>query len=279
MTVRVVTDSTCDLPDDCIDQYGITVVPNYINFDGLSYRDGVSLSRQEFYERLPTLQYPAKTSSASPYEFAQTYERLARQGASQIISIHVPQAWSNIINAASLAAATVRTVPVTVFDSGQLSLGLGFQALVAAREAALGRRTQDIITTLEDMAARVFVVAVLDTLDYLRRSGRVSALQSRLGSILKIKPLITVHCGQIEMVRERTARHAIGRLMQMVDEHAPLEQLGVLHTRAVAAAQDLYQKVAQFVPQGTTVHTLEAAPVIGAHAGPGAVGLAFVAAQ
>jgi fatty acid-binding protein DegV len=263
LTVRVVTDSTCDLPDDCIEQYGITVVPNYINFDGSSYRDGVSLSRQEFYERLPTLQYPAKTSSASPYEFAQTYERLARQGASQIISIH----------------ATVRTVPVTVFDSGQLSLGLGFQALVAAQEAALGRRTRDIITTLEDMAARVFVVAVLDTLDYLRRSGRVSALQSRLGSILKIKPLMTVHCGQIEMVRERTARHAIGRLMQMVDEHAPLEQLGVLHTRAVAAAQDLYQKVAQFVPQGTTVHTLEAAPVIGAHAGPGAVGLAFVAAQ
>ena len=139
MTIRVVTDSNCDLPPDLVKEHGIAVVPLHINVGRESYLDGVEMSRQQFYEGLPSFKTHPTTSVPSPGEFYQVYRRLADEGADQILSIHISVALSAVVNSARLAAEELPDLPVTVYDSGNLTLGTGFQVLAAAHAAGIGR--------------------------------------------------------------------------------------------------------------------------------------------
>jgi DegV family protein with EDD domain len=278
MSIRIVTDSNCDLPAEILSRYGISVVPLYINVGSNSYLDGIELSRQEFYRSLPGYAHHPTTSVPGQRKFQEVYDRLAAEGATEILSIHIAVSLSGVLNSARLGAEQSQ-LPVTVFDSGQLTLGTGLQVLAAAEAAAAGAPMTEIVTLVEDLVARTHTFAALDTVEFLRRSGRLSRFQYSLASVLRIRPLLKMHRGEIDMERVRTRRRSIQRLMELVAELGPLEQLALVHTGAPERAQALHQQALDLFPPGREVMSAEVTPVIGAHVGPGAVGFAAVQAS
>ena len=277
MTIGIVTDSTCDLPAEIVAEYGITVVPLYINFGTESYLDGVELSRVEFYERLPDCDPPPTTAIPGPQMFIQTYEQLAAEGATEILSIHISVSLSGTVNAARLAAEEA-SVPVTVLDSGSLSMGIGFLAWTAAQAAAEGHSMDEIVALLEEQGQRTHVFAALDTLEFLRRSGRMNRVMAVLGSWLQMKPLLKMHSGEATAEKIRTTEHATERLISLLSEQTPLEKVALVHTHALDRVDELRQKVQHLLPEGELL-SMDITPVFGTHLGPGAIGFACVTAR
>jgi DegV family protein with EDD domain len=278
MTIKVVTDSTCDLPAEIAAQYGITVVPLYINIGDRGYLDGVEISRQEFYEGL--VDYDPFPTTATPGidTFAKVYDKLAEEGATQVLSIHISISLSAIMDVARSAAKETSSIPVTVFDSQQLSLGIGFLVLAAAKAAAEGRSMEEIIALLEEQTSRTYVFAALDTLEFLQRSGRMNMVVARLGTFLQIKPLLKMHAGKPTGERVRTRERAIQRLIQLVADLGTIEKLALVHTNAPEAAQELYKQARHLFPDEEAPLSVDVTPVIGAHIGPGVIGFTCIAA-
>ena len=277
MTIRIVTDSNCDLPQDAIDHYGITVVPMYINIGARSYLDGIDMTRQEFYEGLPHFEAHPMTSVPGPGTLVEIFDRLADDGATEILSLHIAGSLSAMVNSARLAAEEWVRLPVTIFDSGNLTLGTGLEVLAAARAAAEGRAMDDIVALLEDQSRRTYCFAALDTVEYLRRSGRLTRFQSGLASVLRIKPLLRMNHGNFDMERVRTRGKALDRVLELLNGLGPLEELALVHTHAPQAAEALGRRATHLAPGGVISLSAEVTPVIGTHIGPGAVG--FVAVQ
>lgn len=174
MSVRIVTDSTCDLPAETISRYGICVVPLYINVGEQGFLDGIDISREEFYEKLPKFPVHPTTAVPSPQKFRALYDSLADESATEVLSIHISVSLSAVVNVAHTAAKETSSIPVTVFDSQQLSLGTGFLVETAARMAAAGSSIAEILSALNAQITRSHVFAVLDTLEFLKRSGRMN---------------------------------------------------------------------------------------------------------
>jgi DegV family protein with EDD domain len=275
MTIKIVTDSTCDLPNDLIQELGVTVVPLYINVGDKGYLDGVEISREEFYTQLPDFDVHPTTGTPGTETFTQVYETLASEGAAQILSIHISKSLSATVEVAESAAKMFDRVPMTVLDSRQLSLGTGFQVETAARMAQQGKTLDEILQALDDLAKRTYVAASLETLEYLRRSGRMNGFMTGLGTLLQLKPILTMKKGLPGSVRVRTTAKAEERLMRMLAEHQPIERFALLHTNAPAEAEAFRTKIAGLVPE-SDVYSMDITPVIGAHIGPGAVGYAIV---
>jgi len=278
MTIKIVTDSTCDLPEEFITKYGINVIPLYINIGNRGYLDGVEISRQEFYEVLADSDPLPTTATPAIDAFRKIYDRLAEEGASHVLSIHISISLSATVDVARAAARETHSVPVTVFDSQQLSLGTGFLVIEAAKAAAEGRSIEEIIALLEDQTGRTYVFAALDTLEFLKRSGRMNGVVARLGSLLQIKPLLKMHAGEPTGERVRTRARAIKRLIQQVTELGTIEKLALVHTNAPVAAQDLYKKARHLFPNEEIPLSVNVTPVLGAHIGPGVVGFACISA-
>jgi DegV family protein with EDD domain len=278
MTINIVTDSTCDLTAHLVKQHNITVIPMFINFGNQEFRDGMDLSRQEFYERLPHFQ-PSPTTAVPGIDiFRETYEQLADKGATEILSIHISEKFSGIVNVARQAAVMTRDIPISVFDSRQLSLGMGFEVLTAAKAIANGKSLQEILQKLEEQISRTHVFAALDTLEFLRRSGRMNAAISRLGEILQIKPLLKMYNGNPTAERVRTKKKAFQRLKELVNEAAPLEQLAILHSNALERA-DLFLGEIKHMLHEQVVFIEEITPILGAHLGPGVIGIACISVK
>ncbi len=277
MPIRIVTDSTCDLPGSVVEKHGITVIPLYINVGGESYLDGVDLSRKEFYTRLPSYPVPPTTAVPGHDTFARTYRKLASEGASEILSLHISPSLSGVLDIARITAREVSEVKVTVLDSRQLSLGLGFSVLAAARAAAKGRSMDEILALLEDQIPRTRVFAALDTMEYLRRSGRVNHLVANIGDLLRIKPLLIMNDGVASSERVRTQKGAYDRLVQLVRDLGPVEQLALVHTNAPERAEALWAQTQALYPHIREPLSVDVTPVLGTHLGPGTVGFAVVA--
>ena len=277
MTIRIVTDSTCDLPPAVIAEQGITTVPLYINIGDESYLDGQDLSRQEFYQKLPEYEPFPTTAAPSPAIFREAYQSLAGEGATEVLSIHISVSLSAVVDVARVAAREEDSVAVTVFDSRQLSMGTGFLVLSAAEAAADGRSMDEITALLEEQISRTHVFAALDTLEFLRRSGRMNSVMAGLGSVLRIKPLLTMYDGTPGSERVRTRRRATARLISLLEDLIPLEQVALVHTHAPERAEELRHQVQHLLPAGE-VPSVDITPVIGAHIGPNAVGFACVTA-
>jgi len=277
MTIRIVTDSTCDLPDEVLGEFGIGVVPLYINFGAASYLDGVELARPDFYERLPEADPSPTTAIPGSQAFLDVYDALAHQGATEIISVHVSSALSGTADAAKMAARQA-SVPVTVVDSGSLTLGLGFLVWEAARMAVEGCTCDEILVRLGAMRRRTHVFAALDTLEFLRRSGRMSGVVTRLGGWLRLKPLLKMNDGESTSEKVRTSEGAIKRLVALLEARLPLERVALVHTHALERAR-LLQDRAQHLLAGLPVLSVDITPVLGTHLGPGAVGFACVESE
>jgi len=278
MTIKIVTDSTCDLPQKVIQDLGITVIPLFINIFDKGYLDGVEITRKDFYTNLPNYAVHPTTSIPELNSFTQAYEALSSLGAVEILSIHVSESLSGTIGVAHSAARQIDQIPVTVRDSGQLSLGTGFQVEAAARMAKEGKTIEEILAVLDNIMPRTFVAAGLQTLDYLRRSGRMNAFMAGLGSILQLKPILTMKDGQPGSERVRTASKAESRLVEMLEEHQPIERFALLHTNAPEEADAFYSRITDLIPDGH-VYSMDITPVIGVHIGPGAVGYAIISKE
>ena len=278
MTIRIVTDSASDLPAGLQARYGISVVPIYVQSGMRTYRDGIDISRQEFYERLPTFHPAPTTGVPSPEVFIQVYERLVAEGATAILSIHLAPSLSSMVEVARVAAGRTAAVPVTVFDSQQLSMGMGFLAVRAAEAAEAGHSLDDIQAMLEEQIARTHTAAALDTLEFLRRSGRMSGVAARLGNLLQIKPILKMYNGTPTAERVRTRRHAIERLVAMLRALAPLEHVAFLHANVPERAAELRDQVQDLLPAGDIPIEI-ITPVLGTHIGPGVVGFSCVRAR
>lgn len=276
MGIRIVTDSTCDLPQEIVNEFGITVIPLYINYGDQGFLDGVDISRKEFYESLPDSDPLPTTATPGVNVFKDVYERLAKEGASEIISIHISINLSATVEIARKAADATRIVPVTVIDSQQLSLGVGFQVLTAARAAMKGKTVDEIISILENQISRTYVIAALDTLEFLRRSGRMNAAVERIGSLLRIKPMLIMHNGNPTAERVRTRKGVIKRIIKFVSELGNLEEIALVHTNAIEAAKELYRQARDLFPDSGEPLIVDVTPVLGANIGPGVVGFACI---
>ncbi|MGE5250133.1 MAG: DegV family protein [Bacteroidota bacterium] len=278
MKLGIVTDSTSDLPPYLAEQHGIQVVPSVLIMSGVEYLDGRGLHRDEFYARLPGLQSPPTTAAASLGEFASRYDLLLSNGCDQVLSIHAPATLTAIVNTARQAAQAY-SGRITCVDSGSVSLGLGWQVIAAAEAAEMG--LQAALDAAASTRQRVRVFAALDTLEYVRRSGRIPAPLAALGGLLSIKPLIELAEGEVRPVGAvRTSSQADQRLLSFLLQRGVLHRLAILHTGAEARARGfldaLMQRASQSVPR--EVLFVNVTPVIGTHVGPDGLGFASVSA-
>jgi DegV family protein with EDD domain len=207
--------------------------------------------------------------------FKNTYQTLANQGFTEILSIHISEKLSATVNVARNAAQEFKQIPVTVRDAGQLSLGTGLQVEHAARMAAEGKSMKEIEAALDDLRSRTFVAARLDTLEFLRRSGRMNAFLAGIGSLLQLKPILTMQNGLPGSERVRTTHKAEARLLKMLEERQPIEHFSLLHTNSPEQAMAFHEQAAHLIPAEIT-YSMDITPVIGAHLGPGAVGYVIV---
>ncbi len=275
MTIKLVTDSTSDMSQEVVKELGITVVPLFINIGDKGYLDGVEISRQEFYTNLPNYSAHPTTGTPGTDAIMQVYKQLADEGASQILSIHISKSLSATVDIAKSSANDFDQVPVVVRDSQQLSTGTGFQVETAARMAMQGETLDEIIKTLDSLAERSFVAARLNTLEFLRRSGRMNAFMTGIGSLLQLKPILTMKNGLPGSERVRTTAKAEARLLEMLEELQPIERFALLHTNAPTEAKAFQSRIAHLIPKGK-IYSMDITPVIGAHIGPGAVGYAVI---
>jgi DegV family protein with EDD domain len=276
MKIGIVTDSTSDIPSYLVEQHELEVIPSILVLDGKEYVDGLSISRDDFYKRLPSLQTPPTTAAPSIGDFSARYDSLIKRGCDHILSIHPAGLLTTIVNSARQAAQNYAD-RVTVIDSSSLSLGLGFQVLAAAEAAENG--LQAALSAIDSTRKHLKVYAALDTMENLKRSGRVPGAVAALGGLLSIKPLIELIEGEVKPIAAvRTTKQANERILNLLLQQGKLERLAVLHTGAEARAKEflntLMQKASQSVPRDILM--VNVTTVIGTHVGPNGLGFASI---
>jgi DegV family protein with EDD domain len=276
--VKVVTDSTADIPAQLVKELGISVIPTYVMFGSETFRDGVDLPRQQFYKKLLATRVIPTTAAPPPAVYEEVYRRLAEE-TDEIVSIHLLSRYSGLYNSAVLAARNISRARIEVIDSGQVTMGYGWMVVAAAEAARRGEPLERIRDLVEGMKPRSRVLAILDTFEFLYRGGRVDWVRSVLGTVLRIKPMIEVHLGEVQLVeRTRTLERSLGRLLERVRTLEPLERAIVLHANAAGVAETLADRLQTLLPAWDRLVD-QAGVTIASHAGPGAVGIACVTAR
>lgn len=273
--IRVVTDSTADLPRELIEKYGITVVPLKVMFGEKIYRDGVDLTPREFFQKLRRAPDLPTTSQPSPQEFVEAYRPLVEEGAS-IVSIHISSALSGTLQSAKLAKAILGYEDLEIIDSRLVSLALGMVVLAAAERADEGCSKEEVLVRVNQIIDRLQAYFLVDTLEYLQRGGRIGKAQAFLGSLLNVKPICTLKEGIIypyEKVRGKAK--AVERLAEIVEEkftpRVPL-WCTLVHGDDAEGLEQLREKLEKRVNIGRLLLG-EIGPVVGTHGGPGLLGV------
>lgn len=273
MTVRIVTDSSCDLRGTEIEELNIEVVPLSIRFGDNEFVDREELTVGDFYYRLERSQELPETSAPSPGRFAKAFESQLEAGADSIVCINLSAGLSATMQSAVTAADSI-DADIRVIDSRTITAGLGTMVLAAAQLAADGADIKTIIDTVESMTRRTRVFGALDTLDNLKKGGRIGGAQALLGSILSIKPIIDISSGEVEEAgRQRTRRKSLMWLRDKLAEFSAVENLAVMHGEA-PDIDDFLAMLDSSVPHEVT-RVDKIGAVIGAHGGPRVMGIAF----
>jgi DegV family protein with EDD domain len=278
--VIVATDSAANLPSSLIKQYGIAVIPLWVKMETRFYRDGIDIQPLEFFQRLRERVREVGTSQPAPGEWLEFYRRLQDQ-AEAIVSVHVTSRYSGVVDAARAAAAELAPFPIEVVDTGTIAMAEGFVALAAARAAEAGASLSEVMERVRDLTPRVDLIAALETIEYAVRGGRMATAAHLLSSLLRIKPLVRVQGNEVNIFsKTRTRAKALRTLLDELAERVgdmPLH-VAVLYTDALEEAQRLQDEVVTHF-RCEEVYLEVATPVLGVHAGPGAVGLAFYAGE
>ncbi|NLT53473.1 MAG: DegV family protein, partial [Actinomycetales bacterium] len=279
--VAVVTDSTAYLSPDLVAEHGLTVVPLQVVVGGRARAEGIEVSSRTVAEALRGWT-PVTTSRPAPAVFAETYRKLAAQGATRIVSVHLSGELSGTVSAARTAAEEVADVTrVEVVDSRMMAMGMGYAVLAAARTAAEGGDLASVARVAAEVAGATRGWVYVDTLEYLRRGGRVSTLQTLFGSALSVKPLLGLVDGRLELLeRVRTASRALTRLEELVVAEAGAAPVDVTvhHLDAPERAERMAGRLESHLPGLRELNVIEVGAVVGAHVGPGMLAVAMAPA-
>lgn len=271
--IRVVTDSAADLPPEVRARLGITVVPLTVRFGNETFTDGTDLDAASFWSRLETSPGLPETAAPSAGAFIEAWEGLAAKGAAGILVVSLSSRLSATHQAAVIAAENFRGVPVRVVDSRTVSMAQGLVAIAAAEAAGTGSTLDDVAAVTLDAAAEVDILVALDTVDFLRRGGRVGGAQAMIGGLLDVKPLLTVADGVVAAAgRVRTRSKARAAIVDRASDHSPAPRMAVLH-----GGSDDIDAVVEAIRAAVGEHVIvaELGPVVGTHAGPGTIGVAY----
>jgi DegV family protein with EDD domain len=269
MGVKIVTDSTADIPKDVARALGIAVVPVYVRFGNETYRDGVDMSSSQFFRKLEISPHHPTTSQPSPEDFAMLYKEVG-QNADGIVSIHISSKLSGTVNSAKLGRERAGiNCPVEIVDSTFNSMGLGLLAIAAARLARGNARVTDIVVETRHAISKIHMLGVFNTVRYLIAGGRISKAASKVADILNVKPLFTFREGEVALAGvSRTYSKAINRLCEFVKSKKSIAELSIVHSQVAIEAEALKQRFKDIVnPEKVIVSELGAA--LGSHGGPG----------
>jgi len=270
--VAIVTDSTADLPPERAKALGIHVVPLVVRIDEQSYEDGSELPPEAYYDKLRAAKRLPTTSQPSAGRFKAAYESIEGD---EIVSIHISGRLSGTLNSAQAAAAELTGKRVRVIDSRTVSLSLGYLTELGAEAARAGAGLDEVCDAVQGSIDKTGFYAVLDTLQHAQRSGRIGFAQALLGSMLQIKPILTIRDGTVQPVdRPRTMRKGLERLAELTEQDMPLARLAVPHANNEPMARQLAERLASVAPAGIDVITTGA--VVGTHCGPGAVATCYL---
>jgi DegV family protein with EDD domain len=275
--IAVVTDSTAYIPLEHLGDFEIPVIPLWLIWGDERFRDGVDISPSEFYERLPASRAFPTTSQPSRGEFEQFFQQTGAE-AEAVVGVFISSKLSATVTNASLAAGDMAAPEVRVVDSLSASMGLGFAALAAARAAADSKPLDEVVRAAESVRDRAHVIFVPDTLEFLHRGGRIGGAKRLLGTALNIKPLLQLHNGAVEpLASVRTRKRALATLLQTAEErvgNGRIAEAAVIHAACAEAAAAVAENVKKRFGL-ESVSVADMSPVIGTHAGPGTIGLAF----
>lgn len=271
--VKVVTDSTADIPSEIIRSLDIAVVPIYVVFGDKVYRDRVDISEEDFYRRLVSDSIFPTTSVPSPKDFADVYSRLAND-TDEIISIHLTSKESGIYNSALLGKQLVeKKCHIEVVDSQSISMSYGLLAMAAAREARAGASLSQVVESVRRSIQRIHILFLVDTLKYVVRGGRIGKAQGMLGTVLGVRPLLTMRDGDLSISGiARTRLKAVQRLYDFAGGFPGLKEAAVSYTTNRDEAEALAKRIEAASPQAP-VYVTRVGPALGTHAGPGAMGI------
>jgi DegV family protein with EDD domain len=276
--IAVVTDSVACVPKELLERYHIHVVPFHVIWDGRVYTDGVDLTPEEFYRLFGQSKSFPTTAQPSLADFVRTYARLS-EDAEGIVSIHIPEELTGAVNVARMAARDAASVPVRVVDSRMTTMAQGFVVLEAARTAAAGGTLDEVVAAAEALIPKVDFFATLDDLKHLHRGGRIGEAATLLGSKLRINPILSLAHGRVRVLGVvRSRRKAEQKMLEMMEEHVGQRPLhaSAFHGDALEEAQRMGEEI-QSRFNCVEFYVTEFAPVMGAHTGPGVVGVAFYA--
>jgi DegV family protein with EDD domain len=279
MPVRIVTDSSCDLTAEEVAKHGVEVVPLSIRFGETEYEDRTELSVDDFYAKLAESAVLPETAAPAPGKFEAAFRRHQQAGADAVVCINLSAELSATMQSAQNAAkATEGELDVRVVDSRSITAGLGTQVVLAAEAAASGASVDDVVALVDDLAARTHVFGALDTLDNLKKGGRIGGAQALVGSLLSIKPILDISTGRVEEAgKARTRKKALEVLRDKTANAGPIEHLTVHHGFAPDVEQmlDLLDPI---VPR-QQIRVGVIGPVIGTHGGPRVMGVTWLAAR
>ncbi|MCZ6508220.1 MAG: DegV family protein [Acidobacteria bacterium] len=276
MTVRIVTDSTADMPAEMAQELGIPVVPLSVVFGEESLKEGSEISHDVFYERLARAKDLPTTASPSVGDFLDTYRDVLKE-TDEIVSVHLSSKLSATYSAATQAAAILAEegARIEVVDSRTVSMGMMFMCQAAVKAAAEGASVEEIREIIDDMSPRISVYVVLDTLEYVRRGGRIGRARAFLGTMLRVKPILSFDGGEVHPEeRVRTRSLALDRLFQMVTSNPKIEEVGVAYSINAEEAEGLRQRLSEALAMDVQMTRIGA--VAGVHGGPGVLGVGFL---
>ena len=269
MKIQVITDSTCDLPVTVYKELNIEVVPIYLRFGDKTYRDGVDITKEEFYTLLSTSLIHPATSQPNPEDFAAVYRENCRNS-DGIISIHVSSKISGTYNSATMACKAVKSqCPIVVIDSGFNSAGLGLITLAAARKAKAGASLNEIVEEVQKAIGQVRMFGLFETMKYLARSGRVNKTIAAASDFIKVVPLLTFHEGEIIRAGlARTVNRGMDRICDFVARNLPVSELTVVHSAIEDRAMEFRERL-QKLTSRTDIPLVQLGAGLGVHGGPG----------
>jgi DegV family protein with EDD domain len=275
MAVRIVTDSTADLPPELVKELGITVVPIYVRFGEEVYRDGVDISGDEFYRRLENTTVHPSTVQPGPQDFLEVYRKLSK-GADGIVSVHISTKLSGTYNSALMAKDMLDTgCPVEVIDSKEVTMGLGLIVIMAATMAKGGESRDKIVKEVKKAAPKIHLLCLFDTLKYLLLGGRIGKAKALLGSILNVKPMLSVKDGEvIPAGQARTRAKGIDKLFEFTQNAKKIQDLSVVYSTTPDEAQNLAKRLSPIFDR-KKIKIARVGPSLGVHMGPGALVVAI----
>lgn len=280
MAVKVVTDSLADLPKDLAKKMGIEVVPLYVLFGQEEFKDGVTLMPDEFYARLEEGTDFPKTAVPTVGEFAEVYDRIGKD-ADGIVSIHLSSKVSGTFNSAQQGAKAAKVdCPIEVVDSLQVTMAVGLIVVAAARAAEQGGTFEDVVKLAKDTATRSRSLALMDTMEYLERGGRIGKAAALVGSLLNFKPMLEIKEGAVNpFAKPRTRAKGIQKLKEYVSDHSPVESICVMHATTPEEAQGLLEELKGMLGNAGLPMVARYGPGLGTHVGPGGLGVVLIEAS